>query len=777
MASASSSGSAATTSAISVPAGVRRLCSRAEELGRDPCEHAARGPGEVGEPLLDEAPGQEVPPGALGGREESRAAWICRKGDEHLAAGVGHGIDQGIQDLLLDGGEVVEAVHDEHPGHAGGSVAFQGFAQPPQRVLVVLEIGLGEQGLVGHEHLEERLEAGATVDGEGGRSRGQARACLVRAETRLFHLLHQPEQAGPEAGAVSHAREERHVRASDGLLHERVPLDAGRQRAHAEGRQEALARRGEGREGIVEDRTGVPTRERHALDVHGLGVGRDDEQDIAGARGSPAPAARGGGGLAHAIERSVRLPAPGRAGDEAERGGRGARGQGSSPLLFISLEAESVPWPYLRQSARPTTVPGPAWVTGQGRSPGARPSQTHARLARAPPQGYPAAFASEVDLRATLNPHVRITGTGAALPERIVDNDELESLVTGYDQTHSGPFGQWVDQVTHIHERRYCTPGQRTSDYALVAARQALDAAGIEPTDLDLIIYASFTPSQTLPGDHCRFAQALGATRTATFNLMAACAGSVYAMGLAYGMIASGVHRHVLVIGAETISRVLNFHDPLTSILFGDGAGAVVLSRNDATTGKGMLPPDMSFQWSPRNIHQANSNVPVDVGLFPDRLQQPGVPLVEQAMVEMEGGPNVLRKAVIEMAGCTARCLGYEPKALRSMPPDLRETLDRAWVVPHQANGRILDGLADRLKIGKNRLIRTIYRYGNMSAASNLVALDHAIRYGNTERELDADGHVVRIVDVPDARIQDDDLVLMPSIGGGYLMGCVGFIY
>ena len=380
-------------------------------------------------------------------------------------------------------------------------------------------------------------------------------------------------------------------------------------------------------------------------------------------------------------------------------------------------------------------------------------------------------------MRARLNPHVRITGTGASLPERIVDNDELETLVTGYDVAHSGPFGRWVDQVTHIHERRYCRPGQRSSEFALVAARQALEAAGLEPRELDLIIYASFTPSQTLPGDHCRFAQALGATSTATFNLMAACAGSVYGMSLAYGMIASGVHENVLVIGAETISRVLNFHDPLTSILFGDGAGAVVLSRAGDDAGSGMLAPDMSFQWSPRNIHQANSNVPVDVGLFPDRLQQPGVPLVEQAMVEMEGGPNVLRKAVIEMAGCTARCLGYDTKALRKTPPDLRKTLDRAWIVPHQANGRILDGLGDRLGVPPERLIRTIYRYGNMSAASNLVALDHGIRYGNMNREFDADGNVIDVVDVTEARIERGDLVLMPSIGGGYLMGCVGFVY
>ncbi|MFV1959598.1 MAG: 3-oxoacyl-ACP synthase III family protein [Planctomycetota bacterium] len=380
-------------------------------------------------------------------------------------------------------------------------------------------------------------------------------------------------------------------------------------------------------------------------------------------------------------------------------------------------------------------------------------------------------------MRAEPDPHVRITGTGSALPERRVDNDLLATRVSGYDPEVSGPFGRWVDKVTHIHERRFCAPGERTSDYALEAARRALAMAGVEPKDLGLIAYASFTPSQWLPGDHCRLAYELGAHRTANFNLMAACAGSIYGLGLAYGMIASGVCEHVLVVGAETISRVLNFSDPVTAILFGDGAGAVVLSRGDGTGNGGMLPPDLSFAWSPRNIHQANSNVPVDVPVFPDRLQRPGVPLVEQSLVEMEGGPAVLRKAVVEMAASTVRCLGYEPRALKHDDPTLRETLDRAWIVPHQANGRIIDDLCHRLGVRPERAIRTIYRYGNMSAASNLVALDHGIRRGNTYRRLDEDGHVLEIVDAPEDRIQRGDLVLMPSIGGGYLMGCVGFVY
>ena len=163
---------------------------------------------------------------------------------------------------------------------------------------------------------------------------------------------------------------------------------------------------------------------------------------------------------------------------------------------------------------------------------------------------------------------------------------------------------------------------------------------------------------------------------------------------------------------------------------------------------------------------------------FPDRESQPGVPLVESSMVEMEGGPSVLRRAVVHMAGSTLRCLGYDPKKdLRKPPEDLRRTLDGAWLIPHQANGRIIDGMVDKLKTRPERTIRTIYEYGNISAASNLIALDHAIRHGNTARVLDDEGQVVEVVTQPEHRIAEGDLVLMPSIGGGYLIGTTGFVY
>ena len=373
------------------------------------------------------------------------------------------------------------------------------------------------------------------------------------------------------------------------------------------------------------------------------------------------------------------------------------------------------------------------------------------------------------------NPEVRVTGTGSYLPERVVTNDQLRRLVQGYDEARSGPFGTWVDQVSHVHERRFCEPGARTSDLALHAARKALEMAGIEAKDLGMIVYASFTPSQQLPGDHCLLTADLGIPTVPTFNLMAACAGSIYGLGMAYALVAAGTYEHVLVIGAETISRAMNFHDPLTAILFGDGAGAAVVSRRKGPEGTGMWPPYLSSQFSARSIHLANSNIPVEVASFPERALQPGVALVEHALIHMEGGPNVLKNAVAHMAIATARVLGYDEADVKKRTDGFTAELERARIVPHQANGRIVDGLADRLRVPPERVIRTVYRYGNTSASSNLIALDHGLRHGNMARDLDGDGRVTGIRDEPEHKIRSGDLVLMPSIGGGYLIGCAAF--
>ena len=379
-------------------------------------------------------------------------------------------------------------------------------------------------------------------------------------------------------------------------------------------------------------------------------------------------------------------------------------------------------------------------------------------------------------MRAKLNPHVSVSGIGSYVPPHSVDNETLEGMIHGYDPAVSGDFGTWVDKVTHVHDRRFSGPEERVGDMAFEAAQRALAVAGIEGADLGMIIFATFTPSHDIPGDHCVLAERLGAHRTPTFNLKAACAGSIYALGMAWTSVASGLYEHVLVIGSETITKAMNFHDPLTTILFGDGAGAVVVSRCDGAEGGGMLPPFLSFKYSARNIHLGNSNVPFDVPSFQEHEIEPGVYLVARSMVEMESGPNVLRSAVMSMAECVTECLGYDVKALRRKDPELFETLRNARVIPHQANGRIIDSLADRLQVPHERVLRTVYNFGNMSAATNVFALDYGMRYGNLRRTLDDEGRVVEIVNDPEQRIRAGELVLLPSIGGGYLMGCVGFI-
>ena len=377
-------------------------------------------------------------------------------------------------------------------------------------------------------------------------------------------------------------------------------------------------------------------------------------------------------------------------------------------------------------------------------------------------------------MRATLNRHVQLTGTGSCVGDRVVSNVELERLVTGFDPARSGPFGPWVDQVTHIHERPFTSERTPTYALALVAARKALAEAKIAPTDLGMIVYGSFTMSHMIPGDHCVFAHELGASRTATFHLMGACAGSIYGLGLAYGMVASGAMKHVLVIGAETIAPSLNFADPLTAILFADGAGAAVISRvEDAPEGTGMLPPHMAFEFSDSAIRIGRATDGKNERCFDQPSKDAPLDRLDRTLIEMGGGPSVLRNAISNMAECTVRTLGYELTDLKGGNAELRATLDRARLIPHQANGRIIDGLTDRLGMAPERVTRTIYRYGNMSAASNLVALDFAMREGNMERVLDAEGRVLEVRTTPH-RVRKGDLVLLPSIGGGYLMGCVG---
>jgi 3-oxoacyl-[acyl-carrier-protein] synthase-3 len=378
---------------------------------------------------------------------------------------------------------------------------------------------------------------------------------------------------------------------------------------------------------------------------------------------------------------------------------------------------------------------------------------------------------SPLPMKAALNRSVVVLGTGSYLPRRVISNGALRDLITNYDES-SGDFSTWVDRVTHIHERRFIESNDENAGYmAAEAGKRALDAAGVKPTELDLIIHASFTPSACVPGDHVLVARGIGAAATPSFTLTGACAGSVYGMAVAYGMLASGAMKRVLVTGSETISPTLDFSDPLTAILFGDGAGAVVMGNVGKSEG-GMLPPYLGHDFNWDNITMENANLP-----FTGKVCEPpanGRPAkVERPYLKMVSGAAVLRSAVNAMRNSVLRVLGYREEPEGGEWDELRA---RMRVIPHQANGRIVDGLAKKLGLPAEKVTKTIYRVGNISAASNMIALDYAFRHGNLL--VDREPVTERILKVREHNdpIRPGELVVLPSIGAGYLFGAVAFV-
>ena len=375
-------------------------------------------------------------------------------------------------------------------------------------------------------------------------------------------------------------------------------------------------------------------------------------------------------------------------------------------------------------------------------------------------------------MRATINHSVSILGTGSYLPEKVITNDALKDLCINFDEERAGNFSIWVDRVTHIKERRYIAEGESAGYLGAKAAKRALEMAGVKASELDLIIHASFTPSVCVPGDHALVADLLGAKATPNYTLTGACAGSIYGMSMAYGMLASGVMKRILVIGAETISPTLDYSDPLTAILFADGAGAVVLGARDAGDG-GMLKPVLGYEFNWDNIHMFNANLP-----FGGTVCNPSVngepPTIQKTYLKMVSGRSVLRNAVNTMASCVYRCLGYEDG--KPDKAEMDELAPRIRVVPHQANGRIVDGLTKKMGMPKERVTKTIFRVGNISAASNLIALDYAMRKGNLIADHDPETGAITALHELDDPIQRGEIVVLPTIGAGYLYGAVGFV-
>jgi len=312
-----------------------------------------------------------------------------------------------------------------------------------------------------------------------------------------------------------------------------------------------------------------------------------------------------------------------------------------------------------------------------------------------------------------------ILGSGSYLPSRRVTNDELSRTVDTTDE--------WIVQRTGIRARHIAAEKEVTSDLALAAARAALAAAGVDAQSIDLIVLATSTPDNTFPASAVAVQAGLGITGGAAFDLQAVCSGFVYALSVADGLLRTGAHKRALVIGAETFSRILDWTDRGTCVLFGDGAGAVVIEAREQPGGRddrGLLTAHL------RSDGRHKSKLYVDGG--PSSTQTVG-------HLRMEG------KEVFKFA------VGAITDVIKDVFRDTGYTAgDISWFVPHQANKRIIDGSAHKLGIAPEKVVTTVAEHGNTSAASIPLALD---------------------VSVKDGRIKPGDLVLLEAMGGGFTWG------
>jgi 3-oxoacyl-[acyl-carrier-protein] synthase-3 len=312
-----------------------------------------------------------------------------------------------------------------------------------------------------------------------------------------------------------------------------------------------------------------------------------------------------------------------------------------------------------------------------------------------------------------------ILGCGSYLPSRVVSNDDLAKIIDTSDA--------WIVERTGIKRRHIASEGETTSDLALEAAKRALKHADIGPADLDLVIVATTTPDETFPSTATRIQARLGMTRGAAFDVQAVCTGFIYGLSVADNFIRAGQAKTVLVIGAETMSRILDWTDRGTCVLFGDGAGAAVLS---ASQGKGTN--------ADRGI--LNTKIFSDGRLHDLLYTDGGVSSTKTAGHLRMQGKEVFKHAVTNIANA----IQQSTEAAGLTPHDID------WFVPHQANQRILDGTARKVGIPAERVISTIAEHGNTSAASVPLALTTAVQ---------------------DGRIKRGDLVLMEAMGGGFTWG------
>ena len=310
-----------------------------------------------------------------------------------------------------------------------------------------------------------------------------------------------------------------------------------------------------------------------------------------------------------------------------------------------------------------------------------------------------------------------ITGTGSALPAKCVTNADLAAKVDTSDE--------WIVERTGIRQRYIADDSETTSSLATVAARNALDAAGIDAGEIGLIVLATATPDHTFPATATQVQAALGCGGGVAFDVQAVCSGFLYALATADSLLRTGMADKALVIGSETFSRILDWDDRTTCVLFGDGAGAVVLEAQDvAEDGPGILASRLHADGQHKDMLFVDGG-PSTTGTV-GKLRMKGREVFRHAVVNLA---DVLKEVLDETGKCAA---------------------DIDWVVPHQANARILDATARKLELPAEKIVVTVDRHANTSAASVPLALDTAMR---------------------DGRIQPGDLVMFEAMGGGFTWG------
>ena len=316
----------------------------------------------------------------------------------------------------------------------------------------------------------------------------------------------------------------------------------------------------------------------------------------------------------------------------------------------------------------------------------------------------------------------RIAGTGSYLPPRRLSNADMVDLLAARGQETSD---EWIVERTGIRARHFVDDGVNSSDLALHAARSALQSAGRKAEDVDLIIVATSTPDMVFPSTACILQQKLGAFGCAAFDVQAVCSGFIYGLTVADAMIKSGSASCALVVGAEVFSRILDFNDRTTCVLFGDGAGAVVL---EASSEPGILATELHADGRHVGILCVPGTVSGGQVLGDPLLKMDGQAVFKLAVGVLDSAA----RAVLEKAG--------------------RKAEDLDWLIPHQANIRIMQGTAKKLKLPLEKLVATVHEHGNTSAASVPLALDEAVKSGKVKR---------------------GDTLMLEGVGGGFTWGAV----